>query len=146
MEFLNFVRDTFGMNAFEIAVVGLLVLLMVIVAWAAHKFGLVEAVTHREKEIKLLSNFLLDNVMLIAHGSAVDLSPYEDRASERQENGEQYIDPRMLFLMDKADDYISGRVGFNVSFDELYAKAEAVYQMYRATQPVVPKADTQPAE
>lgn len=134
MEFINFVRDAFGMSAFELAIVGIFFVLLVIVGIAAQRFGLTELVAHRQRELQLLSDYLLSTVVLIAEGSDIDLSVYEERASQRQEDGLSYIDPRMLMLLDRADDYISGRVGFNVSFDELYARAERIYQEYRKSQ------------
>lgn len=135
VEFVQFVRDAFGVSAFELVVVGLLVIGLVVLGLAARQFGLVEAVTHRERELRLLGEFLLENAVLIAEGQDIDLSTYETRAAERAEAGLQYIDPRMLMLLDKADDYVSERTGFDVSFDALYAKAETVYQRYKASQP-----------
>jgi hypothetical protein len=127
---------TFGLSAFEVVAIAFLFVLLVIVSVAAQRFGLVELVAHREKELRLLGEFLLENIVLIAEGQDINLAPYEKLALEREENGLSYIDPRMLMVLDKADDYVSGRVGFDVSFEHLYAKAETLYFHYKKSVPV----------
>jgi hypothetical protein len=134
-ELIAFLREYFQASTFELVVLFGLVILLGVGTSLAIAFRDNEQLVKRERELKLLGGFLLDLVVSIeSRESVLDLEPYNKRAEERVEDGLEHIDPRMLYLMDKADDYVSSRSGFNVSFDELLAKAEHIFQLYKNSE------------
>ncbi len=128
-------REQFQLTVFELVVSILGVIVVFLVAQAVAAFKRSELYVQNERSVKLLEGFLLDNIVNIeARGADIDLTTYNQRADERAEQGLEYIDPRMLYLLDKADNYVSRISGFYISFDELLAKSERILQNYKDNQ------------
>lgn len=131
-EVLEFLRQQFGMTTFELVATVLGVVMLILVSLVATAFRSSEIYVQNKRKLDLLGDFLLDQVVAIeAREADIDLTPYEQRVDERAEQGLEYIDPRMLYLLDKADDYVSARSGLTISFDELLAKSERIFQLYK---------------
>lgn len=74
----------------------------------------------------LIDDKIADLIWLIEFGD-VDLKAYELRAEQREAAGETYIDPRMLYLIDRAQAYVKERFGIDVDLEDLLARAEHIF-------------------
>lgn len=126
-EVVNFVVNAFlGLNALEIVLivaiaVGLFLLTRLITAITTNEY-----VKANETLLALLGNTLFDAVMLVAWGK-VDYSVYDQKAADYENEHGRWIDPRMWYVIDKAEAWLE-TYGFDVEFDELIARAEAIYR------------------
>jgi hypothetical protein len=87
----------------------------------------------RPEIVRLIDAFddaILDAVIFVSAGY-VDLAPYEAKAEERKAKGEMFIDPRMLFVLDKLELYAS-KYGLVFEFDEVLPRAERIYRELKA--------------
>lgn len=53
---------------------------------------------------------------------------YDVKAQQRAEKGDFYIDPRMLFVIDKLETYVNKTFGQKLEFDDLLQIAETKYR------------------
>src|SRR5690606_39047416 len=70
----------------------------------------------------LVDDRIADLIWLIEVGD-VDLTEYNKRADEREAKGESFIDPRMLYLLDQAQAWVQAKLGVELDFEELLARA-----------------------
>lgn len=69
---------------------------------------------------------ILDAVVFVSAGY-VDMKPYELKAEERKARGEMFIDPRMLFVLDRVEAFAL-KYGLEFEFDEVLPRAERIYR------------------
>lgn len=74
----------------------------------------------------LVDGRIADLVWLIEVGD-VDLSEYKKKADEREAAGLEFVDPRMLYLLDKAQSWVKEKFGVELDFEELLARAEHIF-------------------
>lgn len=75
---------------------------------------------------ELVDDRIADLIWLIEFGD-VDLADYQRRAEEREAEGLSTIDPRMLYLLDKAGEWVETRLGVKLDMEELLARAEHIF-------------------
>lgn len=75
---------------------------------------------------ELVDDKIASLIFLIENGD-VDLTEFEQRAKEREEAGLSYVDPRMLFLIDKVQDAVNSALGVNLNFEDLLARGEHIF-------------------
>lgn len=80
--------------------------------------------------IDVFDDALLDAIIFVSSGY-VDMTEYRKKADERKEKGEMYIDPRMLYVMDKIEIYAT-KYGLDFEFDEVLPRAERLYRELKA--------------
>lgn len=73
----------------------------------------------------LVDGRIADLIWLVNVGE-VDLAPYDKRVEEREAAGLDYVDPRMLYLLDKAQEWVKTKFGVELDFEELLARAEHI--------------------
>lgn len=74
----------------------------------------------------LVDGRVADLVWLIEVGD-VDLTEYEKKADEREAAGLEFVDPRMLYLLDKAQAWVKEKFNVELDFEELLARAEHIF-------------------
>jgi hypothetical protein len=74
----------------------------------------------------LIDDKIADLIWLIEFGD-VDLTDYEHNADVREQEGKTYIDPRMLYLLDKAEKYIQEQYNVTVNLEDLLGRAEHIF-------------------
>jgi hypothetical protein len=85
-----------------------------------------EYVKANQTLLAMLGDTLFNAIMLVAWGK-VDYSEFEEKALDYEREYGRYIDPRMWYVLERAEDWLEG-YGFQVEFDELLAIAESVYR------------------
>jgi|ERR1041385_3598660 hypothetical protein len=53
---------------------------------------------------------------------------YQTKANDRVAKGLYYVDPRMLFVIDKLESYVDQKFNVHLEFDDLLAIAESKYR------------------
>lgn len=81
------------------------------------------------KVMGMLDDTIADTIIYVAFGD-VDLSAYEVKAREWEDKNGRWIDPRMWFVLDKAEIYAKDN-GLEIEFDDLLVRAESIYQTLR---------------
>lgn len=76
--------------------------------------------------LDLVDGRITDLIFLLEFGD-VDLTAYDDKADERQKAGLEYVDPRMLYLLDQVQAWVKDRLGVTLDTDELLARAEHIF-------------------
>lgn len=84
-------------------------------------------------KIDLLDDVIVNFIFLAAFGN-VDLTPWQVKADKRVEDGLEYIDPRMLYVVDKAEEFANSKFHLNLEFDDLLARAERIFQEYKHSE------------
>lgn len=130
MDFLLWLAEYFKMSLFEMGALVAITSGIVIGSWAMIQIGKRNFTDREIMLMAMLEDFILSTVVKVINQD-VDLAPYEEKADARAKEGLTYLDPRMLFVLDQADDWVSKRSGFNVDFEELAARAERIYQEYK---------------
>ena len=74
----------------------------------------------------LVDGRIADLVWLVEVGD-VDLTEYEKKADERAAAGMEFVDPRMLYLLDKVQVWVKEKLGVDLDFDEVLARAEHIF-------------------
>lgn len=131
MEFLQGLVEFIGaaflrLNALE------LVLIVAIVVGLYFLSRLVTAITTNEYVkandilLGMLANSITNAIMYAAWGQ-IDFSEYSDKAADYEQEHGRYIDPRMWYVLDKAEAWLE-TYGFEIEFDDLLSRAEALYQ------------------
>lgn len=75
---------------------------------------------------ELVDDRIADLVWLIEVGD-VDLTEYERKAEQREQEGLSHVDPRMLYLLDKAEEWVNATLNIELDFDVLLARAEHIF-------------------
>lgn len=76
--------------------------------------------------LELVDGRITDLIFLLEFGD-VDLTEYEKRADERAANGLEAVDPRMLYLLDKVQEWVKVKLGVELDVEELLARAEHIF-------------------
>ena len=114
-------------NVFELGSLALFTILSFLVSFVLSAFRKTEVFRQYEAYFRLIDDVLY-GAILAAQGTAVDLAPFEQRVEERHAEGLVYIDPRMLYVLERAEGW-AGTHGFgNIDFEETLTRAEGLYQ------------------
>lgn len=71
----------------------------------------------------LVDDQIADLIFLIEFGD-VNLDEYTRRAQERLDNGESWIDPRMLYVLDRVQQLVKEQLHVELDLEQLLARAE----------------------
>lgn len=85
-----------------------------------------EVVKKNQKLFDMLDDMMWRSIVII-NGGDKELEAYEDMAEQREEEGLEFIDPRMLFVLEQGEKFMQSR-GFHVDLEELYIRAQALYR------------------
>ncbi len=80
----------------------------------------------------LVDNRIADLIWLIEVGD-VDLTEYNKKADEREAAGKPHVDPRMLYLLDRAQAWVEEKLGVKLDFEELLGRAEHIFDEVKAS-------------
>lgn len=98
-----------------------------VVLWRVHAAIVATEFYKKYKEVwDLVDDKLADLIFLVEFGD-VDLEPWREKAKQRELAGEPYVDPRMLFVVDKVQADVSSRYGIDIDFLSLYARATHIF-------------------
>lgn len=103
-------------------VIGVLALVFV-----AHRIGQTEWYKANEAKFKLLDDQIFTLAHLVLAGKLPDLSEYEKKSQERDDNGEVHVDAYILYLIDQLDKRAAS-YGLDLDFDEKLALVLKVFQ------------------
>jgi len=129
----QFILDLANALTPEIMNLGLMVVLVLLLAavyFVVRAIRQSEAYKQYGQQIDMLAD-VIANAIITAGFGAVDMKPWEQKAQERLEAGNEWIDPRMLFVLDAADQWIERQSGLDIPMDELLQRAEAIFQTIR---------------
>lgn len=131
MDFLNgLLADLLELFKGDIA--SLVVVILLIVVGVAATFAL-NAIRNSDfyqtnkQKLDLLAEYAVNWIFLAEFGE-VDLTEYNAKAVARVDEGLPYVDPRMLFVIDKLGEQASNKLGLKLNALELLALAERRYQ------------------
>lgn len=131
MEFLQGLVEFIGaaflsLNALEMVVLVAIVVGLYFLAKLVTAITTNEYVKANEVLLSMLADSLVDAIMYAAWGK-VSFDEYTDKAADYEQEHGRYIDPRMWYVLDKAEAWLA-TYGFELEFDDLLARAEALYQ------------------
>lgn len=118
--------NSLGSDAMAVFVTAAFVVALTAVWQVAQAFRQSEFYKQHEALWNLIDGRIADLIWLIEKGD-VDLTQYEDRAKQREEEGLSYVDPRMLYLLDQAEAWVKEKFSVEVDFEELLARAEHIF-------------------
>lgn len=106
-----------------------MVLVMVIAAWAIKHFALNEKVARYQKALALLDEIINDAIMFVGSHDVVDFEAAELEAAEMAQQEPPYIiDPRMLYVVRETQRYAESQLGLKLDFVFVHRKAERLFQ------------------
>ena len=125
-----------GLDISSVLVNGVFIAIIIGVLAVVRVLGLDNLYARHEKQLKLIAELAPDVFMRIAFPSIDDvemqqaLDHYEKQAQERVESGLSWIDPRMLYAIDRIEEQMPEdyKVDLNVVIDKL----EATYRKMKA--------------
>ena len=125
-----------GLDISSLLVNGVFIAIIIGVLAVVRVLGLDNLYARHEKQLKLIAELAPDVFMRIAFPSIDDvemqqaLDHYEKQAQERVESGLSWIDPRMLYAIDRIEEQLpeNYKVDLNVVIDKL----EATYRKMKA--------------
>ena len=125
-----------GLDISSLLVNGVFIAIIIGVLAVVRVLGLDNLYARHEKQLKLIAELAPDVFMRIAFPSIDDvemqqaLDHYEKQAQERVESGLTWIDPRMLYAIDRIEEQLpeNYKVDLNVVIDKL----EATYRKMKA--------------
>ncbi len=115
-----------GGDGLTLLIVAILAIVLTI-GWRIHS-AIVQTEFYKKNKAlwELVDDKVADTIFLIAVGD-VDLTVFEQRVVERANLGLSYVDPRMLYLIDKVQQQVKDRFGVSLNFEELLGRAERIY-------------------
>lgn len=89
-----------------------------------------EALKQYEGLIQALGQKIADLIIFAEWGDEYSQKAdfYEKKQAERTAAGLYYVDPRMLYVMDKVEQYALDRHGLKIEFDDVLPLAEKKYR------------------
>lgn len=85
-----------------------------------------ENVKKNERVLSLVGTYAGMIIFTVAFGD-IDLSEYEVQASERELEGQTYIDARMLYVIDRVEKHAK-QYGIKLDIEDAWGIAERTYQ------------------
>lgn len=76
--------------------------------------------------LELVDGRITDLIFLLEFGD-VDLTEYKQREAQREMDGLEFIDARMLYLLDRVGAWVKDRLGVELDMEELLARAEHIF-------------------
>ncbi|KKN43483.1 hypothetical protein LCGC14_0702740 [marine sediment metagenome] len=115
----------------ELVVLVLLTFGFAMASWMANVIRSTEAYRRYGMVITQLDDVIWGAIMA-AKGDAINMTFWEDHEDQRMQNGEPYIDARMLYVIDVAERWVATQ-GITIDFGELFTRAEGAYQALKET-------------
>jgi hypothetical protein len=130
MEFLHALGLQFAPEIFNLLAVVASVLFMVIATWLALKVGANQSLKAYNSVIVAVAQKAVEFIIIAEWGDEYQLhsAEYEQKQAERQAAGDFFVDARMLYVLDKLEQFISAHFGYKLEFDDLLPIAEAKYR------------------
>ncbi len=125
-----------GLDISSVLVNGVFIAIIIGVLAVVRVLGLDNLYARHEKQLKLIAELAPDVFMRIAFPSIDDvemqqaLDYYEKQAQERVESGLSWIDPRMLYAIDRIEEQMPE--GYKVDLNVVIDKLEATYRKMKA--------------
>lgn len=125
-----------GLDISSVLINGVLVAIIVGVLAIVRTLGLDNLYARHEKQLKLIAEVAPDVFMRIAFPSVDDLEfqqaldYYEGVAAERVSSGLSWIDPRMLYAIDRVEESLPE--GYKVDLNIIIDKLETIYRKMKA--------------
>jgi len=110
----------------ELVVLVLLTFGFAMASWMANVIRSTEAYRRYGMVITQLDDVIWGAIMA-AKGDAINMTFWDDLEDKREQNGEPYIDARMLYVIDVAERWVATQ-GITIDFDGLFTRAEGTYQ------------------
>lgn len=127
MDFATQIFNLFKNDAATAFLVVALVVLALAGALALAAFRKTEFYRSYKDRIDLAEAAAVNFIFLAAFGT-VDLTEWEAKSAARVEAGLPAIDPRMLYVVDRLETYVNGKLGLHLEFDDILALAERKFQ------------------
>ncbi len=124
----------FGLDVFSLGALVVMVAIMVIAALFYRVVSRTELFKQLEQHWDALDDFIFLMIDAAENFIGYDEGHWADVALEREELGEEHIDARMLFVLDRAERWIEARSGFDVEFEELFIRAELLFRQWNSAQ------------
>lgn len=125
-----------GLDISSVLINGVLVAIIVGVLAIVRTLGLDNLYARHEKQLKLIAEVAPDVFMRIAFPAVDDLEfqqaldYYEGVAAERVSSGLSWIDPRMLYAIDRVEESLPE--GYKVDLNIIIDKLETIYRKMKA--------------
>ena len=125
-----------GLDISSVLINGVLIAIIIGVLAIVRTLGLDNLYARHEKQLKLIAEVAPDVFMRIAFPSVDDLEfqqaldHYETVAKERVESGLAWIDPRMLYAIDRVEESLPE--GYKVDLNIIIDKLETIYRKMKA--------------
>jgi hypothetical protein len=125
-----------GLDISSVLINGVLVAIIVGVLAIVRTLGLDNLYARHEKQLKLITEVAPDVFMRIAFPAVDDLEfqqaldYYEGVAAERASSGLSWIDPRMLYAIDRVEESLPE--GYKVDLNIIIDKLETIYRKMKA--------------
>lgn len=120
------IANALKMDIFQLGILFIFVLLMALFAIGINAIRRTEIYKQNEHIIKELNALLADYIIMAALGR-FDVDAWKAEEKRREEVGLPHIDYRMLFVLDKAENWLEQR-GIDMELEDLYARAERIYK------------------
>ena len=114
-------------NVFELGSLLLFTILSFLVSLVLSAFRNTEVFRQYESYFRLIDDVLYGAILAV-EGTAVDLAPFEARVEERSNEGLVYIDPRMLYVLERVGGWSEAHGFGDIDFEETLTRAEGLYQ------------------
>lgn len=125
-----------GLDISSVLINGVLVAIIVGVLAIVRTLGLDNLYARHEKQLKLIAEVAPDIFMRIAFPAVDDLEfqqaldYYDGVAAERSSSGLSWIDPRMLYAIDRVEESLPE--GYKVDLNIIIDKLETIYRKMKA--------------
>jgi len=115
-----------NIDTFELGMLALFVFMFFISSFVLGAIRKTEVYRQYEVYFRLIDDVIYGAIMAV-EGDSVDLTVFTDRAEVRVAKGLVFIDPRMLYVMDRAEAWSKGR-GVELDFEQILTRAEGLFQ------------------
>ena len=121
-----------GLDLFEFIVSVMSLVIVLVAVFSVRIFRLREKYDRYEKQIKIVLDYAPDLFLRLAFPEvddevlALELEKYEEIANQRVADGLSWVDPRMLYAIDRLE--LALPEGWQVDFNVVLDRAETLYQ------------------
>lgn len=133
---LQDVLNQFRPEILSLVVIAVLFAALYFVGLAATALHKSQFFVQNELFIKAIAEKALELILHTEYGNEYEAvsAEYEAKATARTDAGDFYIDPRMLFVIDKLETFVNTNFSQSIEFDDLLHIAEAKYREVKANE------------
>ena len=124
------ILDSFKPEIIQVFVIAVFFIALVLIGLLLNALRRTQWFVANEKAVLAVGQKALELLIHTEYGTEYEsvAHEYDEKAHQRSVNGLFFVDPRMLFVIDKLELWANTRFGISLEFDDLLQIAEAKYQ------------------